>query len=99
MEINFHEINEIDESHLEAAKRELHEETGAVKFDIVPVCIYSVKRSEESFGMLYFANIAELGGLPNSEIESIDFFKGIPEPLSFPLIQPKLLNQVKGRIP
>ena len=30
------------ESILDAAKRELYEETGAVKYDIKPVCIYSV---------------------------------------------------------
>ena len=28
---------------LETAKRELKEETGAVKFDIKPICVYSVK--------------------------------------------------------
>ena len=88
---------EAGESYPEAAKRELQEETGAVKFDIVPVCVYSVKKKDQddSFGMLCFAYIAGFGGLPDSEIESIDLFKDIPDELSFPLIQPILLNQVK----
>ena len=46
---------------LETAKRELKEETGAVEFDIKPICVYSVKGKtrvnerldDESFGMLY----------------------------------------------
>lgn len=50
---------------LETAKRELKEETGAVEFDIKPICVYSVKGKtrvnenldNESFGMLYYANI------------------------------------------
>jgi GNAT superfamily N-acetyltransferase/ADP-ribose pyrophosphatase YjhB (NUDIX family) len=86
---------ESNESILETAKRELYEETGAIKFDIVPVCIYSVKKDIETFGMLYFAKIIELGVLPESEIEAIDFFDNIPDELSFPLIQPLLTNRVK----
>ena len=44
---------------LETAKRELQEETGAVKFDIEQLCVYSVtgknsvnETGEESFGLL-----------------------------------------------
>lgn len=50
------------ESILETAKRELHEETGAVEYEITPVCVYSVtgknrvnETGEEIFGMLYYA--------------------------------------------
>ena len=87
---------ETGETYTEAAKRELHEETGAVKFDIRPVCVYSVKREEESFGMLFFADIREFGGLPETEIEKIDFFDDMPDELSFPLIQPKLMKRVRS---
>lgn len=53
------------ETVLEAAKRELKEETGAVDFTIKPVCVYSVKGKtrvnenvdNETFGMLYVADI------------------------------------------
>lgn len=50
------------ETILQTAKRELQEETGAIDFDITPICVYSVIakdnfNGEESFGMLYFANI------------------------------------------
>ena len=50
---------------LETARRELKEETGAVEFDIKPICMYSVigktqvneNLADESFGMLYYADI------------------------------------------
>lgn len=42
---------------LETAERELYEETGAVDFDIKPICVYSVIAEDnfdgkETFGML-----------------------------------------------
>jgi len=83
----------------DTAKRELFEETGATKFDLTPIGIYSVKGESESFGMIYFADIAKFDPLPESEIEAIDFFPdaAIPE-LSFPLIQPKLIERVKSAL-
>ena len=53
---------EAGENILEAARRELHEETGALSYRMEPVCVYSVTapgnfNGEESFGMLYFAEI------------------------------------------
>ena len=41
---------EIGESIDEAAKRELIEETGAIDFDIVPICIYSVVNDDNKEG-------------------------------------------------
>jgi len=84
---------EQDEDISDTAKRELFEETGAKEFSISPVCIYSV--NDESFGMLFFAEVTEFGELPESEIESIEFFRDIPSNLTYPLIQPKLIDKVK----
>ena len=67
------------ESWLEAAKRELYEETGATKVDIKPVCLYSVSK----YGILCYATIEELESLPNSEIEKIEFFDEVPENLTY----------------
>ncbi len=58
----------------QAARRELYEETGAVKFEIEPVCAYGVVREnqpEESCGMLFFAEIGELEPELHSEIEKL----------------------------
>ena len=82
----------------ETAKRELFEETGATKYNMVPICVYSAIYDVERFGMLYFAEINELGSLPESEIEQIDFFQNNPEELSFPLIQPILIKRVKEEL-
>jgi predicted acetyltransferase len=78
-----------------AAKRELFEETGAVSFDIRPVCGYSVNPAAGCDGMLYFAEIYELGPLPDSEIERVRLFGEAPVNLSFPGIQPYLMDRVK----
>jgi len=79
----------------DTAKRELFEETGAITFDITPLCVYSVRHGGETFGMLFFAEITELGALPESEIEEIAFFEDSPTDLAFPLLQPKLMEWVK----
>lgn len=78
------------------AKRELWEETGAVRYDIRPVCVYAVAREgAESFGMLYFADIYEFEELPSFEIEKIELFSALPGRWTYPLIQPKLLEKAK----
>lgn len=82
---------EAGESISNTAERELFEETGAWKFQITPICAYSVN----DFGMLFYADIKELGNLPESEIEKIDFFEDIPDDLSFPLYHPEHLRKVK----
>ena len=64
---------EAGEDILDTAKRELYEETGAIRFEIKPVCVYSVTapwnfNGKETFGMLYFAEVEELEGELHSEI-------------------------------
>jgi predicted acetyltransferase/8-oxo-dGTP pyrophosphatase MutT (NUDIX family) len=79
----------------DTAKRELFEETGAVRFDIRLVCGYSVNPAAVCDGMLFFAEIYELGPLPDSEIERVRLFGDAPVNLSFPTIQPYLMDRVK----
>lgn len=97
---------EKNESILEAAKRELYEETGAVKFEIRQVCVYSVEgktrvneTGEESYGMLYYADITEFEKELHSEIERIEFFEELPEHWTYPLIQPLLIEEFQRRMP
>ena len=87
------------------AKRELYEETGAIDFEIKPVCVYSVLRGdeeknslqEESFGMLYVAEIKEFEGELHSEIEKIIITEKYPDNWTYPLIQPKLMQEAFRR--
>ena len=64
---------EVNETIYETAKRELWEETGAKKYRLEQVCAYSVKNeTEETYGMLYFADILDFEELPPLEIEKIE---------------------------
>ena len=87
----------------DTAKRELHEETGALEFDIEPVCVYSVtapdnlNHGEESFGMLFFADIKCFEAELHSEIEKIVITDELPERWTYPDIQPHLINEAKRR--
>lgn len=91
---------ELHEHISETAKRELFEETGAKSFDIVPICVYSVEQSseDESFGVLFFADVYEMGQLPKSEIGEISFFDSLPSPLTYPKIQPFLFTKVREEL-
>lgn len=85
---------------LSAAKRELWEETGAKEYTISPVCVYSVDKedgSEKSYGKLFFARIESFCGELQNEIESISFFEEFPENLTYPQIQPLLLEEYLKR--
>lgn len=92
------------ETVLEAAKRELKEETGAVDFTIKPVCVYSVKGKtrvnenvdNETFGMLYVADIFSFEEI-HSEIEKIIITDKLEYDWTYPLIQPKLMKEAQRR--
>ncbi len=93
---------EPEEVILETAKRELYEETGAVDFDIKPVCVYSVIEKDnfngqESFGMLYYADIYAFEHDLHSEIEEIVIIESMPDKWTYPTIQPKLMEEWKKR--
>ena len=81
----------------ETAERELREETGAVEFDMKTVGVYSVKTEEsETFGMLFVADIFSFEDI-HSEIESILITEDLVEQWTYPLIQPKLLEEALRR--
>lgn len=87
---------------LDTAKRELYEETGALVFAITPICVYSVISEdefdgEETFGMLYFAEIETFEKELHHEIESILITENLAENWTYPLIQPKLLAEAERR--
>lgn len=95
---------ESGETILEAAARELQEETGAIEYTIQPVCVYSVTSKtrvnettgEETFGMLFFAEVKSFGEI-HSEIEKISLYGGLIDNWTYPQIQPKLLQEAARR--
>ena len=84
---------EADESPLEAARRELYEETGAIHFDIEPLCDYHFKGNLNGKhivgnGQVFFAIVHTLGELPlYSEMEKIELFDSLPDDLTYPVIR------------
>ncbi len=85
----------------DTAKRELYEETGAIKFTIRRISAYSVESindGKKDFGILYFADILAFDNELHYEIERIDLFDDIPSSLTYPLIQPYLFARVKDFI-
>jgi len=95
---------ELNEDINDTAVRELREETGATKFSIKPVCDYlcdySLERedADNNYGRVYYAEIEELGELPNLEIGEVALFEDMPEDLTYPQIQPILLEWVLKEI-
>lgn len=95
---------ELNEEITETAKRELYEETGALQFKIAPVCVYSVvgknrvnQTGEETYGMLFFADIQTFESELHSEMESVSFFDVLPTEWTYPLIQPLLIQEYLRR--
>ena len=89
---------------LAAAGRELEEETGAVDYTLTPVCVYSVtgknrvnETGEETFGMLFTAEIRTFAPELHSEMEAVYRMDTLPEAWTYPLIQPKLLEEAIRR--
>ena len=88
-----------------AAERELREETGAIRFQLRPVCVYSVRETpragagtpEESFGMLFTAEIESFEGQLHSEIAEISLQETLAEHWTYPEIQPRLLEEAARR--
>lgn len=84
------------ETPIEAAKRELFEESGAVKFSILPIFDYWAG-DEESWanGMVFMADITELSQIPNSEMKEVQSFDELPDSLTYPEITPVLFDNAK----
>ncbi|MCL2361985.1 MAG: NUDIX domain-containing protein [Defluviitaleaceae bacterium] len=84
------------ESPYECARRELQEETGAVKFTIHPAFDYAVYRDDgSSNGQVFYADVETLGELPpDSEMVEVQEFHTIPDKMTYPAIQPVLYKEL-----
>ena len=86
----------------ETARRELYEETGAIDYQIKRICAYSVTapdnfNGEETFGMLYYADIFAFEEELHSEIEKIVISNQLINDWTYPLIQPRLIDEALRR--
>ena len=82
---------ELGETPLEAAKRELWEESGALEYTVEPLCDYRAADDLGSAaGAVFRAEITKLGPLPESETGETRLFETVPENLTYPHIAPAL---------
>lgn len=86
------------ETPLEAAKRELYEESGAVKFDMESLCDYWAGNPETNVGaagVVFVAKIHEFANIPEaSEMDEIKLFASLPDNLTYEAITPVLFEKV-----
>ena len=94
---------EADESILDCAKRELFEETGAIAFDIEPLCAYATigkNRVNVSgdiiYGMLFVADIRKMDKL-EYETSEILLADKLVDNLTYPDIQPLFMEEYNRR--
>lgn len=90
---------EAGEAILETARRELHEETGAIDYDIRLVCAYTITSdTASSCGMLFAADIRRFESLPpDMEMAEIILCDDMPDQLTYPQIQPVLFAKATGK--
>ena len=85
---------EAGETPMEAAKRELFEESGVTDAEIIPVCDYNAWcDAGDANGIVYAAVINTPGELPESEMAEVKFFDKLPDELTYPLVTPVLFEE------
>ena len=94
---------EVNESILDCAKRELFEETGAIAFDIEPLCAYATMGKNRVnvsgdiiYGMLFVADIRRMDKL-EYETSEILLADKLVDNLTYPDIQPLFMEEYNRR--
>jgi 8-oxo-dGTP diphosphatase len=74
------------ETAMQAAKRELYEETGITDCEIIPLWDYEQPWDDgihKNNGRFYLALVNSLGELPDNEMEKIELFDSVPENFTY----------------
>ena len=84
------------ETPMDAARRELYEESGAVDFDIRPVFDYwAGDENGGASGQVFAAVIRTLGAMPRSEMAEVRAFDEVPLNVTYPAITPELFASLE----
>lgn len=88
---------EAGETPLDAARRELYEESGVTDAQLIPVCDYLGYSGRGSAnGAVFLAVVGTPGMLPDSEMAETKLFTELPEYLTYPLVTPALMEQAQA---
>lgn len=83
------------ETWLDAAKREMYEETGATEIKVLPICVYKIS----TYGLLCYCEIMKLDKLPKEfEMSEILFSDKLPDNLTYPDSFKKYFDTVNEKI-
>jgi len=84
------------ETPMQAAERELFEESGVSDASLYPVCDYvGYDEFGSAAGVVFLADIHALGRLPESEMKEIGLFDPLPNELTYPNVTPKLMSEAE----
>ena len=87
---------EAGETPMDAARRELYEESGAVDFDIRPIFDYwAGDENGGASGQVFAAQIRTLGPMPKSEMAEVRAFDEVPPNVTYPAITPELFASLE----
>ena len=82
------------ETALEAARRELYEESGVQDAEVIPVCDYcGFTDTRSANGVVFLAVVNALGTLPESEMAEVRLFDQLPDNLTYPNVSPRLYRE------
>lgn len=88
---------EADETPLEAARRELFEESGVTDAELIEVCDYNAWcEAGNANGVVFTAVINKPGELPESEMAEVKFFDSLPDELTYPFVTPVLFEKTSA---
>lgn len=87
---------ESGETPMEAAKRELFEESGVKDATLYPICDYLGSRESSSAnGAVFLADVHSLGVMPESEMSETMLFVTMPDELTYPNVTPLLFEKAR----
>lgn len=84
------------ESPVQAARRELYEESGVREAELYPVCDYcGYDAQSHANGVVFLAVIHHLGAMPESEMRNTALFDALPKNLTYPNVSPRLYAEAE----
>ena len=82
------------ETPLDAAVRELYEESGITDADVHYICDYwGFNALGSSNGAVFYAHVRSVGQTPESEMSEIKMFEVLPEELTYPGVTPVFMEE------